>query len=95
MTIDPKDKITGETAVDLEGGAAEISDEALNDVDGGYLTITMTNVQKAEVVGGAGVSPFAGGTTVDSGNGVIEYQDGDDLLLRKRPGRLKMTEVKM
>lgn len=54
---------------------AEIQDEELNEVQGG-LRIAHTGVRVPE-------------TTPVSGFKVDAFQDGDDLVLRKRPGRLK------
>ncbi|MFK7944350.1 MAG: hypothetical protein AB8B85_15750 [Paracoccaceae bacterium] len=66
---------------------AEIQDEALNEVQGG-LRMARTGIRATDhdvikTVTGLGTKPTSAS--------VIEYQDGTDLMLRKRPGRLKSS----
>ena len=59
----------------------------------------MSDIRKAETVEDDDLDRAQGGYSVELTNatvssirteaGVIEYQDGNDLLLRKRPGRSK------
>lgn len=58
---------------------AEIQDEELNEVQGGIRALS-PSIRVPE-------------TTTLSDAKVNEYQDGDDLILRKRPGRIKYGDV--
>lgn len=75
----------------------ELIEEQLDHVEGG-LGYQLKNVQvTAYDVNGAGASPFTGGTIIAAGGEDALSRDlaGGDNMLRKRPGRLKMTDVKM
>ena len=67
---------------------AEIQDEALNEVQGGIRMMQTSGIRAME---STALRPPA----TDLSKTTVEYQDGDDLVLRKRPGRTKYSDVKL
>lgn len=82
MSDQDKDKDVGANAEDQAENQAEvISDEALDDVDGGFMTFTATSFTKSTF----SVSPI-NGETITAGSALDDIQN--IAALRKRPGRI-------
>lgn len=74
---------------------AEIEDEELNEAQGG-LRIAKTGIRATDIKLNALADTIYAGLDADKINAsftkgsVIEFQDGEDLFLRKRPSRTKL-----
>lgn len=67
---------------------AEIQDEALNEVQGGQRVMQTSGICAME---NTALRP----RVTDLSKTTVEFQDGDDMVLRKRPGRTKYANVKL
>ena len=64
---------------------AEIQDEDLNEVQGGLRTFGTAGIRAST----SGLRPIANTLDATFTGDKVSFQDGDDLFLRKRPGRTK------
>lgn len=65
---------------------AMIADDDLDEAQGGLRALQPTGIRATDVTKEANAFTI---DARDTGDFVSEFQDGDDLFLRKRPGRLK------
>ena len=79
--------MTDHTKKTTQESDAQLKDEQLDETAGGGIGSFSDGSERESTTGKTIIGGFKNMSGMDSETEVVEYQDGDDMTIRKRPGR--------